>query len=165
MPTPQGHTTQSAHNELLVERIGELTAEMARRHLADMEEKKEAKTNETTRKFDALPPIVRNITIMCTMVPGMEQEDLQEITPTEAWNSFIGLKSGTYIQSTLQHVLRSKGCLVYLQNGMCNEFRHGTIASYPDPFERNGLCIFLMSPEETKQVKADRLRELEEKSA
>ena len=48
---------------------------------------------------------------------------------------------------------------------MYNDFFHGTIASSPNPFERNGLCVFLKAPEETKRVKEDRLRELEEKAA
>lgn len=116
-------------------------------------------------KYNNLPPIIKNIIATCTMVPGMSQIDLDEIEPTDNLRSFISIKSRTStINSTLQHALRSKGYLAYLQNGMCNDLKHGIIASNFDPFERNGLCVFLTAPEELKQVKADRRAELEEKS-
>ena len=100
------------------------------------------------------------------MVPGMTQTNLDEIEPTDNFRSFIGIKSGTStINSALQHALRSKGCIAYLQNGICNDLKNGIIASNPDPFERNGLCVFLTAPEELRQVKAERKAELEEKSA
>ena len=149
----------------LIESMGALTAAMADRQLKDMEAKSNPKSSDATKKFDNLPPITKNTTILCTMVPDMSQEELPEIEPTAAWLSLIGIKSSMTIVRTIEHTMRNRGCIVYLQKGMCNDFRHGTIASSPDPFERNGLCVFLMAPEETKRVKEDRLREIEEKAS
>ena len=148
--------------------MGQLTAAMAHRQLSDIETTKITSTssNDTTTKYNNLPPIIKSIIATCTMVPCMSQTDLDEIESTDNLRSFIGIKSGTStISSTLQHTLRSKGCTAYLQNGMCNDIKNGIIASNPDPFERNGLCVFLTAPEELKQVKTDRKAELEEKSA
>ena len=155
----------NAHTETLIASIGSLTAAMAERQLRDLDSKQQSKTTDGIKKFDNLAPITKNTTILCTMVPDMHQDELHEIEPSAAWTSLIGLKSSTTIVRTIEHAMRNRGCLVYLQKGMCNDFRHGTIASSPDPFERNGLCVFLMAPEETKRFKVDRLRELEEKAA
>ena len=158
---PQPPQTSQTHN--LIASIGSLTAAMADRHLRDMDAKP-SKTTDILKKFDALALITKNTTILCITMPNMDQDELHEIEPTAAWSSLIGQKSSTTIVRTIEHTMSNRGCMVYLQKGTCNDFRHGTIASSPDPFARNGLCVFLMAPEETKRVKEDRLRELEEKS-
>ena len=155
---------QPNQTDNLIASIGSLTAAMADQHLRDIDSKS-TKPTDTLKKFDALAPITKNTIILCTMVPNMEQDELHDIEPTAAWASLIGQKSSTSIVRTIEHAMRNRGCMVYLQKGMYNDFRHGTIASSPDPFERNDLCVFLTAPEETKRVKEDRFRELEEKAA
>ena len=154
-------------NNLLLQ-MGQLTAGMVQRQLSAIETTKlhSSSNTDSSSKYNNLPSIIKNIVALCTMEPGIHQADLDEIEPTDNLRSFIGIKSGTStINSTLQHALRSKGCIAYLQNGMSNDIKNGIIASSPDPFERNGLCVFLTAPGELKQVKADRKAELEEKSA
>ena len=153
------------NTETLTTNIGSLTTAMAERQLSDLEAKQQAKSADSLKKFENLAPITKNTTILCTAVPDMHQDELHEIEMNAVWASLIGLKSSTTIVRTIEHVMRNCECLVYLQKGLCNDFRHGTIASSPDPFERNGLCVFLMAPEETTRVKEDRLRGIRRKGS
>ena len=99
------------------------------------------------KKFEKLSPIIKNIIIMFTVVEGMTQEEVDELAPTENALSLLEVNSGPIIKELLQNHLKSKGCMAYLQPGMCNSLKSLIIASYNDAYKPSNLCVFHCGPE------------------
>ena len=71
---------------------------------------------------------------MFTAVDGMSQEDIDELAPTENALSLLEKNSGPIIKELLHYHLKAKGCMAYLQPGMCNSLKSLIIASYNQTF-------------------------------
>ena len=97
-------------------------------------------------KFRKLPPMMKNTIMLFTMVTEMSQEELTEIKPTKTFLSLLSMTSGTVARDTLHHIMKTKGCIVCLQGGMCAGIKNGTLQS-TDIFDINGLSPFHCDPE------------------
>ena len=140
-----------------------LTQAMRDKTLSDMQ--RDAEKTGGTGKFKKMAPMMRNSIIMFTMVPNMEQEDLDEINPTETFLSILAMKSGSVVRDTLHHMMKTKGCLVCLQDGMCAAIKNGSIQS-TDIYDINGLTPFHCGPEPCgKQLSIEERAVLEETAA
>ena len=135
----QPNQTNNSELVILSSKFGALTQAMADKTLFDMQEKAEKAGGEG--KFKKLPPMHRNTIALFTMVPEMTQEELLEIKPTETFLSILGMTSGATVQDTLHHMMKAKGHLVYLQDGMCASLKNGSIHS-TDVFDINGITPF-----------------------
>ena len=129
---PATEALPTSSNATLIASIGSLTAAMADRQLRDMDTKT-TKPTDYLKKFDSLAPITKNTTLLCIMVPDMEQDEIQEIEQTAAWASLIGQKSSTTIVRTIEHAMHNKGCMVYLQKGMCKKLSSWHHCQLPRP--------------------------------
>lgn len=143
--------------------FGQLTKAMTDKTLLDIQRDVEKTNGEG--KFRKLPPMMKNTIIMFTMVPEMSQDDLGEIKPTEFFLSILSMTSGTVARDTLHHIMKTKGCLVCLQDGMCAGIKNGTLQS-TDIFDINGLTPFHCGPEPCgKQLTLEQRAVLEETAA
>ena len=70
---------------------------------------------------------------MFTVVNGMTQDEVDELTPTDNSLSLLEVNSGPVIKELLQNHLKSKGCMAYLQPGMCNSLKSLIIATTTHP--------------------------------
>ena len=136
----------------LTDKFGNLTDIIARREQYDLEARaeKESKKKDKesgAKKFEKLPPIIKNIITMFTVVEGMTQEEVDELAPTDNALSLLEVNSGPVIKELLQNHLKSKGCMAYLQPGMCNSLKNLIIASYNDAYSPSNLCVFHCGPE------------------
>ena len=84
---------------------------------------------------------------MFTVVNGMTQDEVDELTPTDNSLSLLEVNSGPVIKELLQNHLKSKGCMAYLQPGMCNSLKSLIIASYNYAYNPSNLCVFHCGPE------------------
>ena len=75
------------------------------------------------KKFEKLSPIIKNTLLMFTIIPGMTQDDISEVEPTENALSLLEVNSGSVIRQLLHNYMRQKGCMVHLQLGMCNSLK------------------------------------------
>ena len=140
--------------------FGQLTKAMTDKTLLDMQ--RDAEKGNGEGKSRKLPPMMRNIITLFTMVPEMSQEELTEIKPTETILSLLAITSGTVARDTLHHMMKTKGCIVCLQDGMCAGIKNGTIQS-TDIFDINGLTPFHCGPEPCgKQLTLEQRAVLEE---
>ena len=105
--------------------FGQLTKAMTDKTLLDMQRDAEKANGEG--KFRKLPPMMKNTIMMFKMVPDMTQEDLPEIKPTETYLYILSMTSGTVARDTLHHIMKTKGCLVCLQDGMCAGLKNGAL--------------------------------------
>ena len=152
-------------NELVIlsSKFGALTQAMTDKTLFDMQEKAEKAGGEG--KFKKLPPMHRNTITLFTMVPEMTQEELLEIKPTETFISILGMTSGATVRDTLHHMMKAKGHMVCLQDGMCAGLKNGAIHS-TDIFDINGITPFHCGPEPCgKQITNEQRAVLEETAA
>ena len=84
---------------------------------------------------------------MFTIIPGMTQDDITEVKPTENALSLLEVNSGSVIRQLLHNYMRQKGCMVHLQLGMCNSLKNLIIASFTDVFTCSNLYISHCGPE------------------
>lgn len=136
----------------LTEKFGNLTDVIARREQYDLERRAEKETEKRDkesgiRKFEKLSPIIKNVIILFTAVDGMSQEEVDELAPTPNALSLLEVNSGPVIKELLQNHLKSKGCMAYLQPGMCNSLKTLIISSYNDAYTPSNLCVFHCGPE------------------
>ena len=83
-----------------------------------MQAKKEAKEGiSSAKKFEKLSPITKNILMMFTILPGMSEDEIEELAPTENALSLLEITSGAMVRETLHEFMRQKGCMVHLQLG------------------------------------------------
>ena len=109
--------------------------------------------------------MMKNTIILFTMVPNMTQEELTEIKPTATFLSILAMTSGTVARDTLHHIMKTRGCMVCLQDGMCAGLKNGTLQS-TDIFDINGPTPFHCGPEPCgKQLMTEQRAVLEETAA
>ena len=143
--------------------FSQLTKAMTDKTVLDMQ--RDAEKNNGEGKFRKLPPMMKNTIVLFSMVPEMTQEELTEIKPTENFLSLLSMTSGTVARDTLHHIMRTKGCIVCLQDGMCAGIKNGTLQS-TDIFDINGLTPFHCGPEPCgKQLTLEQRAVLEETAA
>ena len=121
----------------MTEKFGTLTDVITRREQYDLEVRTEKEIEKRdkdsgAKKFEKLSPIIKNIIIMFTAVPDMTQDEIDELAPTQNALSLLEVNSGPVIKELLQNHLKSKGCMAYLQPGMCYSLKSLIIASYND---------------------------------
>ena len=124
--------------------FGQLTKAITDKTLLDIQRDDEKGNGEG--KFRKLPPMVKNTITMFTMVPDMTQEELAEIKPTETLLSLLLMTSVIVARDTLHHIMKTRGCIVCLQDGMCAGIKNDTLQS-TDIFYINGLTPFHCGPE------------------
>ena len=147
----------------LSQNFGALTQAMRDKTLSDMQ--RDTEKTGGAGKFKKMAPMMRNSILMFTMVPNMEQEDLDEIKPTETYLSILAMTSGSVVRDTLHHMMKTRGCLVCLQDGMCAAIKNGTIQS-TDIYDINGLTPLHCGPEPCgKQLTIEQRAVLEETAA
>ena len=156
----------SSSNEELVnlsQNFQNLTKAMTNKTILDMQ--REAEKGNGEGKFRKLPPMMKNTIVLFTMVPNMTQEELTDIKPTETFLSILAMTSGTVARDTLHHIMKSRGGIVCLQDGMCAGLKNGTLQS-TDVFDINGLTPFHCGPEPCgKQLTLEQRAVLEETAA
>ena len=88
-------------------------------------------------KFRKLPPMMKSTITLFTMVPNTTQDELTKVRPTETFLFILAMTSGTVTRDTLYHIMKTRGCIVCLQDGMCAGLKKGTSQS-TDVFDING---------------------------
>ena len=151
---PQAHPMMGVDPRMveLTQKFGSLTDVIRKREEYELEAKAEKEIEKRdkgngVKKFEKLSPIIKNIAIMFTVVEGMNQEDIDELAPTKNALSLLEINSGPVIKELLQNHLKAKGCMAYLQPGMCNSLKSLIIASYNDAYNPSNLCVFHCGPE------------------
>lgn len=133
---------------LLAEKFSNLIDAMMKREMFELQKKKKAEAAiPGSKKFEKLSPIIRNILLIFTAVPGMTQDEFDELAPTDNALSLLEISSGLVVRQILHNHMRRKGCMVYLQLSMCYSLKQLIIASFTDIFTCSNLCVFHCGPE------------------
>ena len=130
----------------LASKFEDLTDVMTKKYEFELQEKKEKAREEPIKKFEKLSPVIKNTILMFIIEPGMTEDEIVAILPTSGALSLLNMQSGSVIKSTRHQYLKNKGCVVYLQNGLCTNLKNLMIAS-TDPFINENLNILFCGPE------------------
>lgn len=132
----------------MTEKFGNLADTIAARELYELQRKRESQEVEFgVKKFEKLSPIIRNTLLMFSVVPGLTQDNIEELEPTGGALSLLEISSGTVVRQILHNYMRQKGCMVHLQLGMCNSLKTLIISSFTEVFTLSNLSVFHCDPE------------------
>ena len=123
-----------------------LAKAMNARNLCELKEKQEKRSERSTKKFDKMSSIKKNTIIMFQVGPHHDQQDVNNMKPTE--NMLIAMNQGT--PADVVGLLRShsarRGIMATFESGLGAAIRDGNLASSPRPMDVNNLTIFLIHP-------------------
>ena len=88
------------------------------------------------------------------MRPGMADEDVPSLTPTNTMKCLLEQNSSIRVQAQLQHEFSTRDHMCALSSAMCTAIKQGMLASQPSHTDINGLPPFF-TPNKSKENSLD----------
>ena len=137
-------------NSLSVE-FKNLARAISAKHLSDLREKKEGKSEKNTLRFEKLSTLKQNTITMFQVGPGHAQEDVDVMTPPPNMLVCLNQKSAGDVAGTLHHHAARAGVMANFESGLAAAIHQGNIASSPRATDINNCTVFFIHPGNKKQ--------------
>ena len=128
-----------------------LARAISAKHLSDLREKKEGKSEKNTLKFEKLSTLKQNTMIMFQVGPGNDQDDVEVMKPPQNMLVCLNQKSASDVAGTLHHHAARAGVMVNFESGLAAAIHQNNIASSPRASDINNCTVFLIHPGNKKQ--------------